>query len=189
MSNDVPETVYVSFSAEINQQTTEVLLGVCAEQINKGVQHVYLALSTPGGDVMNGLNLYNMLSAMPCKLTTHNVGNVDSIGNAVFLAGEERYATSTSRFLFHGVGFNITEKMRFEEKLLRERLESLKNDQERIGAIIAERTNLSGDEVASLFFETVTKDPDYAKANGIIHEIRELRLPPGATLIQLVFQR
>ncbi len=40
---------------------------------------------------------------VPYKLITHNVGNVDSIGNVIFLAAEERYACSTSTFMFHGV--------------------------------------------------------------------------------------
>ena len=62
-------------------------------------------ISTPGGTVMNGLNLYNVMRAMPFRLTTHNVGNVDSIGNAIFLAGEERYAwmqgLATAGVTFH----------------------------------------------------------------------------------------
>ena len=29
---------------------------------------------------MNGLNIYNVLRAMPINLATHNVGNIDSIG-------------------------------------------------------------------------------------------------------------
>ena len=55
---------------------------------------------------MNGMNLYNVMRAMPFKLITHNVGNVDSIGNAIFLAGVARYACPHSTFMFHGVGFN-----------------------------------------------------------------------------------
>ena len=46
----------------------------CATQ---GVKTVYLALSTPGGDVAQGITLYNLLRGMPFKLITHNVGNVD----------------------------------------------------------------------------------------------------------------
>src|SRR3954463_10442402 len=76
----LPETVYISFSAEIIPNTTEALLSVCAQQANNRVKRVYLLLSTPGGQVMNGLNIYNMLRGMPFELITHNVGNVDSIG-------------------------------------------------------------------------------------------------------------
>ena len=80
-----PPVVYVSFSAEIIPATTESLIATLANCANQGVPEVYLLLSTPGGSVMHGLNLYNVLKSMPFTLTTHNVGNIDSIGNAIFL--------------------------------------------------------------------------------------------------------
>ena len=183
------ETVYISFSADINPTTTQGLLGVMAQQAQQGVKTVYLLLSTPGGNVMNGLTLYNVLRAMPFKLITHNVGNVDSIGNAILLAGEERYACPHSTFMFHGVGFDVTQPQRMEEKFLRERLGSILTDQQRIGSIIRERTSISKEEVESLFLEAQTKDATYARANGIIHDIRDVKIPQGAPVLQLVFQR
>jgi len=183
-----PHTVYVSFSAEITPHTTESLIAVAADCANKGIKEVYLMLSTPGGSVMNGLNIYNVLRAMPFKLTTHNVGNVDSIGNAIFLAGQQRYACSSSTFMFHGVGFN-QDGSRLEEKLLRERLDALLNDQKRIGAIIAERTALKEAEISGLFREAQTKDAAYAISSGIVHEIRDAKIPPGTPIVSLVFQR
>jgi ATP-dependent protease ClpP protease subunit len=53
------ETVYVSFSAEINAHTTESLLAVMANCVVQKVKTVHLLLSTPGGTVMNGLNISN----------------------------------------------------------------------------------------------------------------------------------
>jgi ATP-dependent protease ClpP protease subunit len=116
----VQQKIYVSFSAEINPNTTQSLIALLSQQINLGVQEIYLLLSTQGGDVMSGINLYNVLRSLPAKLTTHNVGNVDSIGNAIFLAGHERYASRHSTFMFHGVGFNVPTPTLFEEKSLRE---------------------------------------------------------------------
>ena len=184
----VPETVYVSFSAEISAHTTESLLAVMANCVNNKVKTVYLMLSTPGGSVMNGMNIYNVLVGMPFELITHNVGNVDSIGNAVFLAGKKRYACAHSTFMFHGVGFN-TDKARFEEKNLRERLDSILSDQKRIGSIITERTNIGEETVSSLFREAQTKDAAYAVGSGIVHEIKDVQIPPGAQVVSLVFQR
>ena len=182
--------VYVSFSAEISQNTTEVLLATCANLVAQKVPTVHLLLSTPGGMVMNGLNLYNILRAMPFKLITHNVGSVNSIGNVVFLAGEERYANPHATFMFHGVGFDMSgQTMRFEEQNLRERLDSIVADQARIGRIMCERTRLSQEETKGLFLESQTKDPDFARSKGIIHDIRDFKLPNGAPFIQLVFKR
>src|SRR5438067_7080644 len=93
-------TVYISFSAEISVQTTESLIATLANCANNPeVKEVHLLLSTPGGNVMQGMNLYNVMRAMPFRLVTHNVGNVDSIGNAIFLAGEQRFACPHTTFM------------------------------------------------------------------------------------------
>lgn len=181
--------VYVSFSAEINPNTTESLINVMSTCANSSVQSVYLLLSTPGGMVMNGLNLYNVLRSLPFELTTHNVGNVDSIGNAVFLAGKQRYAVSNATFMFHGVGFNAQQQQRFEEKNLRERLDSVLSDQRRIGSIIAQHTNLNAKQIAQLFRQAQTKDARYAMSKGIIQDIRDVQIPTGCPIISLVFKR
>src|SRR6266852_4088602 len=179
---------YVSFSAEIMPFTTESLLALLSNLANQKVPHVYLMLSTPGGSVMHGMNLYNVLRGMPFKLTTHTVGNVDSIGNAIFLAGEERYACPHSTFMFHGVAAGLPQ-MQAEAKFLRERLDSIMSDIKRIGDIIVERTGIKQDEVGDLFGEAQTKGAAFAVRRGIVHDVRDVKIPVGASVYALVFQR
>lgn len=179
----------MTFSAEVNVNTTETLISAMSQCANAGVAEVVLMLATPGGDVMNGINLYNSLRAMPFKLTTHNVGNVDSIGNVIFLAGEDRFASPHSTFMFHGVGLDTHGPMRFELKLLRESLDGLTAHQRRVGAIIEERSDLTAGQVNDLFLETRTKDADYAASVGIIQEVRDINIPAGSPVVSLVFQR
>ena len=187
-AQQLPAPLYVSFSAEINPNTTESLIAVMANAVTKGVKDVYLLLSSPGGSVMHGMNLYNVLRGLPVNLTTHNVGNVDSIGNAVFLAGKTRYACQHSTFMYHGVGFD-SQPGRLEEKFLRERLDGVLSDQKRIGAVIEERTNLTARQVKPLFREARTKDATFAVGCGIVHEIRDVHIPQGSTVVSLVFKR
>ena len=138
---------------------------------------------------MHGMNPYHVLKGMPFELVTHNVGNVDSIGNVVFLAGKERYAAPNATFMFHGVGFAIPPNKTLEEKDCRERLSGILSDQARMGNIIATHTNLSEGEIAKLFKEAQTKDANFAVDKGIIHEIRELQITAGCPIISLVFKR
>jgi ATP-dependent protease ClpP protease subunit len=184
-----PDIVYVSFSAEINPNTTETLIATVSNISNKGVKNIYLMISTPGGAVMNGMNLYNVLRGLPIHLITHNVGNVDSIGNAVFLAGKERFACAHSTFMFHGVGFDLNGQFRLEEKMLKEHLASIEVEHKRIGAVIEERTNLDQGAISKLFLEAQTKDATFALGCGIVQEIKEVNIPAGATVVPLVFQR
>ena len=181
--------VYVSFSAGVDINSAENLIEVMANCANAKVKQVYLLLSTPGGTVREGFNLYNVLSGMPFELVTHNVGNVDSIGSIVFFAGSKRYATQHSTFMFHGVGFNAQPNERFEPKSLEERLSGLVSDQKRIGSLITEYTKISKDEIDKLFKQGETKDCEFALEKGIVHEIREVKIKPGSPVIQLVFKR
>ena len=115
MINNITKPLFISFSAEVNQDTAENLMGVFAQRLNQGTKDFYLLLSSPGGNVINGVTIYNFLKSLPINLTTHNIGIVDSIANVVFLAGKTRYAVKNSSFLFHGVGFDVNQA-RFEEK-------------------------------------------------------------------------
>ena len=161
-----------------------------ANLVNQKVKTVHLLISTPGGAVMNGMNLYNVLLGLPIELITHYVGNVDSIGNAIFLAGVKRYACPHSTFMFHGVGFDIVNQaVRLDEKNLREHLGAVLSDQKRIGAIITERTNIGEEAVSDLFREAQTKDAAYAVGAGIIHEVKNVQIPAGSPVISLVFKR
>lgn len=185
-----PPRVYVSFCAEIVPHTTEALLAACANLANSGTKEIYILLSTPGGSVLNGITLYNVLRSLPSKIIMHNVGSVNSIGNAIFLAGEERYSVPHATFMFHGVGFDITTAMRLEEKHLRERLDTVTADQKKIASIIRDRASFpDAGEIDRLFYEAATKDSDFARSRGLIHDIREIKIPVGAPIHQLVFKR
>lgn len=137
---------------------------------------------------MHGITLYNFLRGVPFELIVHNIGNVDSIGNAIFLGGQVRYACAHSTFMFHGVGFDKP-AARYEEKSLREMLDGIGSDQRRIGSIITDRTTITQDEVEGLFREAQTKTAEFARERGIVHEIREFKLPGGAPVVSFVFKR
>src|SRR3989338_11163044 len=182
------KTLYISFSAEVNQNTTENLMGVIAQKVNAGVKDIYLLISSPGGSVMNGINVYNFLKSLPINLTTHNIGIVDSIANVIFLAGKTRYAVKNSSFLFHGVGFDINQA-RFEEKDVKEKLKMIQRDQKLIADIIAEQSQYTQDEIEKMFLEADTRTPEQAKEKGLISDIREVNIPEGAEVVQFIFQR
>ena len=130
-----------------------------------------------------------VLRALPVKLITHNMGNVDSIGNVIFLAGAERYACPNSTFMFHGVGFDVMGGVRLVDQMLREHLDSIGSDHRRIGAVIGQHTTLKEAEVVELFKEARTKDAIWAKDVGMINAVSEPHIPPGVPIHSLVFNR
>ena len=178
---------YVVFHAQVNGDTAQQLIAACTQLVAQGHDELYLLLSTPGGQVMSGLTIYNVLMGLPVKVITHNVGNIDSIGNAIFLAGHERYACENTTFMFHGVGLSV-QNMTFEEKNTREALDSILADQKRIASIIQSRTNINTSKARKLFREARTKDAQAALAAGIIHSIEAVNIPAGAPVFSLVLK-
>jgi ATP-dependent protease ClpP protease subunit len=177
---------YINFHAQINPHTTQNLMAAISQKLMAGTDQFYIMLSTPGGEVASGLTLYNFLRAIPAQVMMHNVGNVDSIGNAIFLAANDRHASPHSTFMFHGVGFDV-KNIRLEEKNARELLHGILADQNRIADIIVERTNIQRGRSRQLFREAKTKNAAEALAVGIIGNIADAAIPAGADILSFVF--
>jgi Clp protease len=185
----VPKIVYILFTALIDPKTSQGLLAVMANCATQGVKSVYLALSTPGGDVVQGMTLYNTLCGMPFELTTHNVGNVDSIGNAVFLAGRKRYACKHSTFnrlVNFGPLFQNTTNPLVVASDVGEHLSDILLLQPNCLILHVEPDAVK--HIPELFREAQTKDAAFAVSHGIVDEIRDFNVPAGSTVISLVFQ-
>jgi ATP-dependent Clp protease, protease subunit len=180
---------YVSFTAEIVPKTIEVLLAQMADLVNKGFREIHLLLSTPGGSVSHGIAAYNVLRGLPITLVTHNVGNVDSIGTVIFLAGQRRYACPEATFMLHGVACGVQVQSQFFEKNLQERLASVKADQDRIAAIYLTRAGITLDDSERFFLGETNLSAAVAVTRGIVNELREVSIPAGSPVLQLVFNR
>ena len=56
-----PQSVFISFMAEVIPGTAEALVSVVAQHMMQGKTDIHLMLSTPGGQVAAGIAAYNML--------------------------------------------------------------------------------------------------------------------------------
>jgi ATP-dependent protease ClpP protease subunit len=130
-----------------------------------------------------GASQMGLLLTTSCGLCRYH-----SIGNVIFQGGKHRVANPTSRFMFHGVGFDI-QQARFELKELRERSQGIENDQAMIADILVRHTKLSTEDIEKLFLEAAFIRSIDAKDRGIVDEVTDVHLPPGIPIIQLVFQR
>jgi ATP-dependent Clp protease, protease subunit len=176
---------YVHFSKGIDPQSTHELISALAVIANNQDQEVTLFMNSNGGNVVAGIHCYNMVSALPINLTVHNVGNVDSIANVIFLAGNHRLCSPPSTFMFHSVGFDQPGPVRLEERNLRQWLDSVVADNKRMGGIIASRTNLSERRAGALFREQRVRDAAWALQHGFVHQVAAPQIPTGANITHL----
>lgn len=179
-----PQRVYLVFSVSITPQTATKLLLECAGWANQGVKEIYLLFASCGGNVAAGIAAYNALRALPVKLITHNIGNVDSVANIIFLAGQERLAAPHATFMFHGVAFDFSGAVHADQPRLTDKLDTITAEHKKMAAIINERGKFDAkDEPLAFFSAQATKDAKYAFSHGIIHKIEHHQIPSGSRTV------
>jgi len=187
MNGPAPIKVCVVFTGTIHPEPIAQLMGLISQWVTEGAEEIYLAFSTAGGSVELGLVLYRYLRSLPVKLTTHNINRVDSIGNAVFLGADTRYVSPGASFLFHGVTHDPPQGSSLGVESLQRIQKAVDGDHARIGEILADRTDLSREETATLFSGEQRMSAEDAVQRGIATEAREFACPPGFRLVSLVF--
>lgn len=71
------------------------------EDISKDPIDIYI--SSCGGSVYDGLALCDIMETCKCKIRTHAIGKVMSMGLILFLMGDERRGTKRSTFMSHTI--------------------------------------------------------------------------------------
>ena|ERR1017187_1055144 len=170
---------YIVFTADVQTAQAAKLRNALTAASNAG-HNIYLIISSGGGNVFEGLSLASFMKTLPVQITTHNIGQTDSIANVIFAAGTTRYATPNSSFLFHGVSMHY-ERQDFIESQLEEQYRGVKRLRENIAAAFAAYTGLSIANTEALMISGGTiLSANEALSKAIIHEIRDAAIPADA---------
>jgi ATP-dependent Clp protease, protease subunit len=79
-----------------------VTAGDFAQQLNAlDVETIHLRLNSPGGDVFDGVAMYNALLQHNAQIITHVDGLAASIASVIALAGDEIEIAETAFFMIH----------------------------------------------------------------------------------------
>lgn len=135
------------------------------------IENLTIEINSVGGITSIGVTIYNLLKSLPCKIHTHNLGEVSSAALLIYLAGDTRTAEDISKFMIHPI------KMTLNDTLLRcqinEILQSLSLDIENYATIVNKETQkLKGvyDTNYYLNYESLHLNKEKALACGIVTE-------------------
>lgn len=109
------------------------------------IKHIDLRIHSPGGDVFEGMAIYNLLKHHPAKITVHIDGLAASMGSVIAMAGDIINMPENSMMMIHkpwGIQYGDADDMRQYADLL---------DQVEGNLVSAyRRTGLSDDEIKAL---------------------------------------
>lgn len=101
----------IHFNDDINRVTVNKIKSatISAMQYKQApATEIYYMFSSDGGDVGQGIELYNFLRGVDVPITMHNLSNVGSIATLVFIAADNRLVVPGGRFLFHKFSFSAS---------------------------------------------------------------------------------
>jgi len=173
----------VHFMTDVNVPSVTNLMDACLKAIsnpNQPVTELRIYISSKGGDTVAGFTAYNFLKSLGVKVTTHNLSNVESIANVIFMAGSERIANPLSRFLLHPLhwGFSAPQA---DHLRLREFADCLDDDLKRFVQIMnietANAKTTTDTDWESLISSATILDPERAAELGIVTQISAATIP------------
>ena len=138
------------------------LAGIKASQID-------LHINSPGGEVFDGITIYNLIKQHPANVTAHIDGLAASIASVIALAGDTVIMAENALFMIHnpwGFAMGDATEMRKTADLL-----------DKIGgSLVAAYASKSGkpdDEISALMDSETWMTAQEAKDAGFIDEISE----------------
>lgn len=176
---------YIVFMADVQSVQVGKLRQAITDAVNAGETEIYLALSSGGGNVFEGLSVAALLKSLPISVTTHNIGQTDSVANVIYAAGTHRYANTNSSFLFHGIAMQLSANL--TEHQLSESYENAKRLRSAISSAFSLYTGVPLTDVDALMTRGGGSILTAAEAvmKTIVHEVRELTIPEGSQIITI----
>lgn len=128
---------------------------------------VMVNIHSKGGDVFEGLAIYNYLKGLDRVVHTASAGIVASIASVFFLAGEKRFINDGDTFVIHlpsGGNFGNAED-------LEKTADELRDIENKLAKIYAKETDLTKIQALKLMKEDNILESKFLKDNGFVDKI------------------
>lgn len=176
---------YIIFTADVQIAQIARLRTALTEAINAGEQEIYLAISSGGGLVAEGIAIAALIKSLPAKVTTHNIGQTDSVANVIFAAGTKRLANPNANFLFHGVTQTLNNAV-LSEAQVKELYSTTVRLREMIASNFSTYSGMSLADVTSLMTNGASiLSAQESLTKGITHEVRDFMIPPASQIVAI----
>jgi ATP-dependent protease ClpP protease subunit len=142
-ANNLTPEIYAAFSGQILGETVTRFVSGMTTAANGIVKRAHVLFHTSGGNVGDGITLYNFFRSLPFELILYNPGIVASIGVISYLGAHRRIVTEHGLFMIHRtqVPFSAGTPARRVQTIV----DSAFLDDERIEAILRKHLKMPDD--------------------------------------------
>src|SRR5436309_13829862 len=98
---NAPLEAFAVFCGYIDEPAGTRFAQCLSRASNQNIAHLHVLFQSVGGNVHDGIFLYNLFRAFPCDLTIYNSGCVGSIAVISYLGAKKRKASAGATFVIH----------------------------------------------------------------------------------------
>lgn len=149
------------------------------KKLDATVNEIDLRLNSPGGDVFEGVAIYNRIKQHKAKFTVYIDGLAASIASIIALAGDEIVMGEGALFMVH---LPWTWAMG-DRNSLENTIQRLMDVEEQMVGIYAKKTGLGRSEIKKMLEDETWMDADQAIENGFANSKFAETMPIAASLL------
>jgi ATP-dependent Clp protease protease subunit len=180
MSEDLSEydgQGWFTLSGDVNSDMVHRVFEAVADMTEDRIETAHILIQSNGGYVSDGICLYNYLKQLPIRIVMYNAGAVASIAVIVYLAGEQRYASETARFMVHKSHASAPHGARPDA--LRIIVEGLQADDARTERILRNHVQLREEHWQTHAYSDLHLTAQEAKEVGLVQDVCDFAPPKG----------
>jgi len=133
------------------------------------VKNITVRINSPGGDVFEGLAIYNLLVNHNAQVSTEIDGSALSIAGVIAMAGDTIRMAENAMFMIHDP-WGITYGNSAEIRKFSDTLDKIKDS---LVGIFAKRTGQTADDLSAWMSDETWYSAEEAKDKGFVTEITE----------------
>jgi ATP-dependent Clp protease, protease subunit len=174
---------YFTLSGDVNSDMVRRVFDAASDMTQDHISTAHILVQSNGGYVSDGICLYNFLSQLPINFVMYNAGAVASIAVTLFLAGSERYASHTARFMVHKS--HATASPGARPDALKIIVDGLRADDLRTEQILREHVQLNEAHWQVHAYSDLHLTAQEALGVGLIDAVRDFAPPKGKRLLNI----
>lgn len=147
----------------------------------EGVRQINVNINSLGGDVKEGIAIYNALQRHPAKVVTRCDGWACSIASVIFMAGDERIMYPTSLLMIHNAWTSTWGANSAEMRKLADDLDTITESSKKA---YMEHISISEEELTRKMDAESWINPEQAVEWGFATKIESLKEPPKGSIHQ-----
>jgi ATP-dependent Clp protease, protease subunit len=179
----LPSEVYGVFAAGIDAPNSQKIVNNLTGAITQGVKHVHALFQSWGGNVADGVFLYNLFRTLPIEITLYNGGQICSAALIAYLGATHRKTNARATFMAHRSTLNPQPAT---SKNLRHVAQSLALDDARTEAILREHVKFPDELWTEMQYHDLHLSAEEAIQFGIADGFGDFGPPVGSLVYNLL---